>query len=287
MQFLKSTYNKEMLQQILDCFTELTGIRVAYFSETGEIITGQDKHICSFCSEIRDYPELLEGCLTSDRNAFKKAREQKSMYLYKCHMGLWEAVVPLYINDCYVGGLMLGQVRDEKEGSLIWGHIISRLDMLKIPKSKQEIIKSTYIDIQGFNSDKIKAAAKMLDIITSYITDSEIVFICDMQAIQKTRKYIEENFRMRLSLKDLAEMAGLSTSYFSYLFHKETGLTVSAYIEKKRIGFAKEQLLVTSFSIKEIASMTGFDDQNYFSRLFKKHTALSPVQYRLKYKRHI
>lgn len=110
MKSVKSSYNAEYLQQILDCFTELTGIRVAYFHDAGEVITGKRKEICLFCKEIRNLPDIFKGCMASDARALQEAQNTRSLYLYKCHMGMWEAVVPLFKHDSYTGFLMLGQV---------------------------------------------------------------------------------------------------------------------------------------------------------------------------------
>ena len=80
-------------------------------------------------------------------------------------------------------------------------------------------------------------------------------------------------------IKYYADMCNLSVSRFAHIFKDATGLAPLAYITRVRINYAKELLQKTSLSMSEISRLTGFDDQNYFSRAFKKHTGVSPKKY--------
>lgn len=83
-----------------------------------------------------------------------------------------------------------------------------------------------------------------------------------------------------LSLKDLAEANNLSVSRFSHLFTQTFGMSPHSYRMKIKIDRAKYLLSENDYSVKEIAEMLGFDDQFYFSRLFKKNTGVSPQAFR-------
>lgn len=280
MEFLKSSFNIDNMQKILDYFTELTGIRVAYFHEAKEKVTGNRKEICRFCSEIRKSSGILKGCLSCDKAAFLEAEKHKSLYLYTCHIGLWEAVVPLFIRNKFTGCLMIGQVRSDEDADNHWEHIKDKLLKSGLSAAGLETIKTAFIEVQSFSRQKIEAAAKMLEMITHYIVASEIIQIYDIKTVDKTRRYIETNFKENLSIGKIAGTIGLSASYLSYLFHKETGFTITEYLGKLKMDFAKGQLLVTSLSIKEIAAEAGYEDPNYFSRVFSKYTGCSPAKYR-------
>jgi len=86
--------------------------------------------------------------------------------------------------------------------------------------------------------------------------------------------------RYERSLEQIAASVHLSPSHISGLFRKETGQTVSAYIGFVRIEKSKQLLKTTQLSIAEIASRCGFEEQSYFSRVFRKQTGLSPKAYR-------
>lgn len=77
-----------------------------------------------------------------------------------------------------------------------------------------------------------------------------------------------------------AKICHLSVSRFQHIFKSCTGRTPVEYINAIRINHAKEHLINTDLSVSAISEAVGFSDQNYFSRIFKKHTGISPNQFR-------
>ena len=98
--------------------------------------------------------------------------------------------------------------------------------------------------------------------------------------LQRISQYIEENYDQDLSLTDLAEHFHLSYSYLSSYFKQQTNENLTTYINKVRIEKAKQLLLNWDLSISEVNRMTGFSEHNYFSKVFKKITGQTPVEYR-------
>lgn len=98
--------------------------------------------------------------------------------------------------------------------------------------------------------------------------------------VQRCMNTIDFSYSSELSLSWLAKQCGVSESYLSTSFRKETGMTVTDCINKTRIRQALILLNTTELSIGEIASRCGFPDANYFSRVFRKQQGLSPKQYR-------
>ena len=83
-----------------------------------------------------------------------------------------------------------------------------------------------------------------------------------------------------LSLKRFANDLFLNTSYLSTLFKKEVGMTLTDYVNKNRITYAKRLLKSTTLSIQDIAARSGIPDIHYFTRLFRRETGMSPRQWR-------
>ena len=95
--------------------------------------------------------------------------------------------------------------------------------------------------------------------------------------------YISQNFAEPLSTASLAETFYLNEHYFCRLFKNATGQSVVSYINRLRIEKAIVMLENTSESITDIALRVGFNDLNYFSRIFRRFMEVSPVQYRRLY----
>ena len=98
--------------------------------------------------------------------------------------------------------------------------------------------------------------------------------------VQKAILLIDSDLSADLSLHRIAEKLSVSGSYLSNLFKKETGQTITAYIINRRIKLAKHLLRTTGLQIQTIAQHCGFPDVNYFSKTFKKLTAVTPKAYR-------
>ncbi|HKK62961.1 MAG TPA: AraC family transcriptional regulator, partial [Bacteroidales bacterium] len=102
--------------------------------------------------------------------------------------------------------------------------------------------------------------------------------------VEYTKIYMRENMHEKLSLNQLAEETGFSASHFSLLFRKKTGRSPMDYLIYLRIQKACQYLDNTSLRIQEIALKVGYEDQYYFSRLFKKLMGIPPSEYRKKEK---
>jgi AraC-like DNA-binding protein len=96
----------------------------------------------------------------------------------------------------------------------------------------------------------------------------------------RVRQWLEEHYLETVSMDALAQMAGVTKSYFFRAFKKAFGMPPLAYQQLLRIEAAKTLLRVTSLSCSEVAYRAGFTDVYFFHRVFKKHTLLTPRQFR-------
>lgn len=93
-------------------------------------------------------------------------------------------------------------------------------------------------------------------------------------------KYINENFNKKITVSGLAEQANVTSYHFCRLFKLSTGKSPVEYINSLRINKAISLLQESELNITEIAYECGFEDSNYFSRIFKKYKNISPTQMR-------
>ena len=101
------------------------------------------------------------------------------------------------------------------------------------------------------------------------------------QIVDITLDYLRQNYQKHLSLDDLAAQVFLSKDYIARLFRETTGMPISALLQQIRIDEACKQLTGTDIRIEDIAADCGFNDIQYFYRIFKKVTGMTPRQYRL------
>ncbi len=118
--------------------------------------------------------------------------------------------------------------------------------------------------------------------VMSTLMDSVFAYLDARHAnvIHQTIQYLNTHYGERITLEDMARRVYLSPSYFSRIFRKETGITFSAYLNRVRIERSKELLRHPSIRLTDIALMVGFEDQSYFTKVFKKLTGTTPLHYR-------
>lgn len=102
-----------------------------------------------------------------------------------------------------------------------------------------------------------------------------------MREIKKVLKYMEEHYKERITLADLAGEAGMNEQYFCRFFRKMTGKTPITYLNDYRVGHAGEALLQSDARIVEICYENGFENVSYFIRKFKEGKGMTPKEYRL------
>ena len=101
--------------------------------------------------------------------------------------------------------------------------------------------------------------------------------------VMRGMDYIYEHLHEPLTARDVAEHVGLSRSYYSTLFKNETGTSISAYIQSKRIEASKNMLCYSDIPLAEISAILAFSSQSHFNRVFRQQTGYTPRSYRMRF----
>ncbi len=96
--------------------------------------------------------------------------------------------------------------------------------------------------------------------------------------IRKIKEYILRHIREKITLAEIAEYVHLSPEYCCALFKKETGQTIFNYINLFKVDTAK-RLILLGQPLPEVVAEVGMNDYNYFARVFKSHTGMTPLLY--------
>lgn len=150
-----------------------------------------------------------------------------------------------------------------------------------ILKQLQENKKSRHIQS---NAEKLGLLALCLSRLAEVVFDESAVpagpNIVRHPLARKAIRFIEQDILESCSLNILAEKLNTNKSYLARIFKQTTGFSVTEYIKQLRCEAAAVMLLSTDMQIGEISENVGYDDQNYFSRCFKKHFGITANQYR-------
>ena len=149
-----------------------------------------------------------------------------------------------------------------------------------INNSALEATNRCFTQIEGSNS--FNEIVDILSVITEKMAGMIFSFhgVRHFSALRKAERYIWKNYTRKLSLQEIADASGLSAPYFSTVFKEEMGENLSNYLNRLRVEKAATMLITTDVPISGVAFACGFEDQSWFSKIFKINTGFTPGKYR-------
>lgn len=139
-----------------------------------------------------------------------------------------------------------------------------------------KLVKSV-IDTNSDNEQFFKSAAQML---MSLVGDKIDFSSTGNEWVDMAKGYIDEKFCRPIKVEDVAEYVGLDRKYLRNLFSKHLGVSTKEYLMNVRMEKAKELLISEEISVSEIAEAVGYTDPLAFSKIFRTHVGMSPVEFR-------
>lgn len=103
--------------------------------------------------------------------------------------------------------------------------------------------------------------------------------------IESAKKYVEEHAEASFKIADVCKELGYSKSYLCKLFREQTGTTISSYATAVKIRAAKRMIRENKLNFSEISDLLSFDNPQYFSRVFKRVTGMSPTEFKMTLRR--
>lgn len=154
---------------------------------------------------------------------------------------------------------------------------------------KLDDIKESVFDVDGKIFTDMLKVSKLENTKEEYLISKIFLLISNLFESKNQKKelveylagYIEENYFLRLYVKEIANMANLDSRYLTRLFKSKKGLSLQQYIID--VKMKKAAMLIKDYSVAQTSKMVGYDDVFNFSKIFKKNIGMSP----LKYKKHI
>lgn len=233
-----------------------------------------------FCRIIKNTKMGLYECIKTGRDKGKKASEIGGSLIYQCHAGLVDISVPILIRGNYIATLTTGQVLTSRPS-------IKKFNAIKQRVKKYEInlkeLKSAYFNTPIIGKSIITSYIELINLVISYVFEVEdkIVFLknnFEKSIVDKAKTYVENNYKNKIYIKDIAEFSCLSPSHFEHLFKKKAGMTFVEYLNLFRMSKAKKMLI--DKSISKVYYEVGFNSFSHFYKIFKRYVGCSPKEYK-------
>lgn len=287
--FSTSPDESEIQQQIKKIYTTLSynisvGIRIGVSKitfDTQELQSSYHEALSAFNKVDSNGGIIFYGSekaeIIETKNNTPEFKNQIINKLMLCDSNGVNSFLELYLSELFSGSLPIDRIKN------------SLFELLSTA------VNSTRNQIKDFNSDNFNNAFSFLSrennltMLKDFV--QKILIECinsllsikgqeDNPLIKKVCEYIDSHLAEEISLEQMSDYVNVSSFYLSKLFREETGITFMNFLTDKRLEKARALLTETDLSIKEITAETGYNDQNYFSRIFKNKFGLSPKEYR-------
>ncbi len=265
--------NDEIVSVLRELYN-ISGFRISLHGINFEEIAAYPENSLPLCKRIHSLRGEHAKCKGEDAAMGKEVRKSDKTIIHKCRFGLTDVICPLHSLGSPAGYLMMGQLRDETldDSSLLFTLVNSGID----ESEARELIRTVPV----ISSEKTHSLAKIMTICAEYLTLINALPGNKPSTAELTRLYVYENFREKITMKDICSALGRTKSAISPVFKAKYGITVIDYLTKLRIEEAKRMLLETDMTVSEISERTGFSDTSYFSKVFLKAAGESPSQFR-------
>ncbi|MCJ7842551.1 response regulator [Lederbergia sp. NSJ-179] len=190
-----------------------------------------------------------------------------------------------FINKChqYLTNLLDKKALDQH---VLYSFRLDITQLIYTQLKRKEILANRLFqgEIADFLLEQSSRSIDDLMIYISYLIDVSLDYIAFMNSqasvIQTICDYIDRHYQENITRSSLAKIVFLSPDYIARLFKKETGISLVNYIIEKRIEIAKDLLIHTDLPVHMISDQVGYGNYSYFTKLFKKKTNYTPIDFR-------
>ena len=274
-------FDEKQFTEISDDFFNITKLKINLYDASFNLVCSPVTH-APFCKVVRKSEELTKKCIDCDRYGLGECKRSGKLIIYKCHMGLTEACVPITQNNIVIGYLMLGQTLEESDRQSIADTVASLPDTIDV--SKSELLDSLSL-MKALSNSSLHSAARIMEMCACYLWINNIVRIGQSTLQSHIVAFINQDLSSEeLTVEGLCRRFSISRSLLYSISKKTLGMGISEYIRKCRIEAAKEMLIEGGIPIYRIASDCGFSTPSYFTKVFCEQVGCLPKEYAQRHK---
>ncbi len=271
-------------QSAFRCATGLPLRLVGPDTSVTDLLCLSDENSASFCEKINLCKSACAACIEVNERLMKEAGINGPTTCH-CFTGMASTAIPIRNGPALIGFLRTGQVFHKLPDAKRFDSVAKALTRQGLKSKEIEKLRATY------NQTRIVEPERYNSMVTLLVTFGQqlnrhvekLALISEGSepaAVAKAREFIDSALADPLPLSLVARHAGLSESHFCRVFKESTGLTLTDYVNRRRIEWAKKELLKPEVRISEIAFQIGYQSLSQFNRSFARFTGSSPTHFR-------
>ena len=274
---MKSKYDALQLTEFLKDFYTVVDIRISVFDDEFNLVAEYPEEPPAFCAIIRRSAQGLAACKRCDREAFERASRTREAHQYTCHAGLTEAITSIQLDDHIIGYAIFAHLMPQEDQEARLAEIFRR--SRKYFADDAQLLDAVRA-LPQHPASTIRSSMRLLEAIAAFLQLSKVASWSPRDIAYQMDKFIANNLAGDLSSDILCRRFLLSRTKLYQIAKENFGMSIMQYVASRRVQKAKELLKETDLGIKDIADRVGISDYNYFGKLFKKATGLTPGEFR-------
>lgn len=224
-----------------------------------------------------------ENCALAQNCLFESSVDKAKTI--RCFAGMLESAVPLKAGGSLIGYLRIGQVLPETPAETDFESVAQQLQEQGQSEAAIARLRSAYLETRVMDAEQYRGCLTMIAAFALQLGEhlSRILIAeqkTDHPIVVKAKQYINAHLEDRILLDEVAKHVFVSPFYFCKLFKQSTGMTLTEYVNRRRVEWAKRKLLDPQARVTEIAYDVGYQSLSQFNRSFLKYAGQSPTQYR-------
>ena len=274
---LNTLFDEKRLSRLIANLDILTGVPANILDVTGRDIRLFSGHP-PFCRAVNACPEGHQRCVACDAWKVGSYRGDGGFQYYRCHLGICEALMPLYSKDQPLAWLVFGCYLDESPLEEQWARTRARLDWW--PGDVEELHRA-FLQFRQYTGEELRAYAETLESLAAYIRLEGMIQSAEQSDLQRLERYLDQHYMEKLSLARLSRQLHIGRTKLCALAKELSGgHTLSWLIAQRRIEAAKRLLIQSGMPVSAVAEAVGISDYNYFSKVFRSVAGVTPSQFR-------
>ncbi len=236
-----------------------------------------------FCQELNSGRKPCQHCLNADQCL--TARSEEQAHTTRCFAGLKETAIPVRAGGRTIAFLSTGQVFEAKPSEKDFHALADALRESGFSENRIEKLRDSFFSTLVIPPDRYQGMVTLIGVFALQLSESlNRLMIEDTNSeppvVISAKQYINAHLEDRITLDEVAAHVCVSPYYFCKIFKQATGMTLTEYVNRRRIERAKRKLLIPHARVTEVAYDVGYQSLSQFNRSFLKYVGMSPTQYR-------
>ena len=274
---VNTLFDEKRLRRLIANLHLLTGVPANILDTQGRDIQLFSGHP-PFCRAINDSPEGHQRCVECDAWKVQSYSSDGSFQTYRCHLGICEVLMPLYSRDKPLAWLVFGCFLDDSPIDRQWERTRALLDWWP---GDLEPLHRAFLQFRQYSPQELRAYSETLEALSAYIRLEGMIQSAEQSDLQRLELYLDQHYMEKLSLASISRELHIGRTKLCALAKELSGgQTLSHLIARRRIEAAKRLLFQSGLPISAVAEQVGISDYNYFTKVFRAVTGMTPSAFR-------